>query len=267
MKFFSKIVGTIATVLICLGLVIGAVGLVMGATRDDFWNAAGRVWDDWGTGSLSESYQGVTSLDFDLGMAEVVIEEGDTFSIRASQVRFRLTSRVEDGTWKIDTKGVRYGQWLGGSRGGDRVTITLPRDFVADKLQLEVGMGTLRAGTLGARDRADVKVGMGEVSIDRLSVPRVEVSCGMGAVHLGGVDTQKADLDCGMGSIDMTVRGAEEDYGYTLDVGVGDVVIGTQRYSGLGNKSSHNTDAPGRLDVDCGMGSVTVRFEEAFEKA
>lgn len=267
MKFFAKIIGSIAAILICLGLVVAVVGLVMGATLDNFhWGSlSGRAFSgNWDTQSISESYTDVTALDFDLGMAQVTFVEGDTFSIEASGLPLKITSQVNRGVWKVESREFRSFKWFQPRWGNHSptITITLPEGFVADSLRLEMGMGRLDAQSLRSRGRASLEVGMGQILIDRLEAPKVALTCGMGSIAIDRVQTQEGDIDCGMGRVALAILGEEKDYGYTVDVGMGDVDLGSQSYSGLGQKTRQNQDAPNQLTIECGMGKVEISFQQ-----
>lgn len=259
MKTVLKVVATVAAVVICLGLVIGIVGLVLGATLDSL------SWD-WGFSQpdFSAEYTDVESLDFELGYADVVIEEGDTFSVNATKLRSRFTSKVENGVWKIEMKNPRAtGRFR--EDHSPRVVITLPKGFVARELDLEIGMGTLDTlaldtGFLQASRKASLEVGMGQMDLTSVTAPEISLECGMGSLNAGLLNSSDIEIDCGMGQVDATIDGAENDYNYKISTGMGDVTVGNSSVSGMGQKQQSDRGGSGYLSVDCGMGSVTVDF-------
>lgn len=256
MKTFTKIIATTAAVFICMGLILGTVGLAMGASVGDAWS--GR----YGTNSIHESYTGVTSLDFELGFGEVKFVEGDKFAIDA-ETGFKIRSWVEYGTWKIETKENwwknNWGINIGSGEKGD-IVITLPKGFEAKDLNLELGMGTLKGDILRGNN-IDIDVGMGTMKLDGVYGRDVDIKCGMGTLDIGLLDADEIYVDCGMGKVDAVLAGAEKDYEYTADVGMGRVQVGSSSLNGFGRREKQNSGAPLYLDVECGMGKIHIEFE------
>ena len=57
------------------------------------------------------------------------------------------------------------------------------------------------------------------------------------------------------------MTGAQEDYNYDLECGVGNLDVGSDSYSGLGRENHiSNTGADRKLELECGMGNVSVSF-------
>lgn len=210
---------------------------------------------------LRESYTDVTSLEFDIGESIVTVDEGDTFSIVASGTGKEFSSKVESGKWRIYARGYEKKWKSGKSDQHYTVHITLPRGFVAQTANIDLGMGTMEVERLAAQ-QAVISVGMGEIEINDLTSPDTAVDCGMGNIELEGAMTSKVLVDCGMGNVDLSIRGRESDYGYLASVGMGNIDIGGKsRLAGIAGDSSMGLDRPNQLEISCGMGNISIDFD------
>ena len=55
---------------------------------------------------------------------------------------------------------------------------------------------------------------------------------------------------------------SEDDYGFDVDCGMGDIKIGNHHYSGFGDSSSWNIDKKNQIEISCDMGNITVTFDK-----
>ena len=73
--------------------------------------------------------------------------------------------------------------------------------------------------------------------------------------------------NCGCGVISaadvlLYLKGKETDFNFDLDNGVGEVVIGNSHLKQLGADEWIDHDASKTVDIDNGIGSITVHFSE-----
>ena len=273
MKRFYRIICGAAAVCIGLGAILGGVGLLLGGTLRGLFQGGGAYaradlpWSApswWGEETLRESYAGVRKLDFELGLSHVTIRPGEGFSLEARGVdsgRFR--SRVDGDTWEIRCPEEKLSRFSSGElwgREAPEILITLPRDFVAEELELSMGMGTLEGEGLTALE-AELSVGMGEMSLSGFSSGSWEADVGMGTLELEGALTGEGKLHCGMGSALLDLRGNEEDYNVSATAGLGRVTVAGRTAGGLGGELSWSVGAPNSIEIDCGMGEVSVTFQ------
>ena len=63
----------------------------------------------------------------------------------------------------------------------------------------------------------------------------------------------------------MTVDGCKEDYNYDISCGIGEVVCGDSRYSGIGHDEHIDNHAAREMNLDCGIGQIIVQFKQTKE--
>lgn len=274
MNTFYRVVGGAAAILIGLGVLLGGIGFLLGGrmTQMPVAGVAFTGWGYnplWGQDTVETSYPdgSVRKLDFELTCMDVQILEGDGFWIRAENVDGKRFSTYQDGdTWKIrcDNKHLTSRKPIVGrnwEHNAPQVTITVPRDFVVEELDLELGMGTLTMDGVTTW-KSDLEVGMGSMTLTGFTSSQCDVDVGMGSLVLNGKITGKGDIKCGMGSIEMTLGGREEDYGCRATVGMGTVILGSESTGGMDGEMTRRRDAPNFFNIDCGMGSVEIYFTE-----
>jgi hypothetical protein len=278
MKTFFKVWLGIALIAIGFGIAI----LILATANGVSWRNNVKTY------SINESYEGVRSLDFDIGYGEVNIEEGSTFSIDAeNMVSDGFESYVSGGTWYIREKydsmvdifGWKFSlkQIIHWGDYSPDITITIPRDFVAESFILDIGAGEVDADEIHAVDgafsvdagrlkidrltvneRSTYNVGTGEMILNDIAVNDITVECGIGNVDIYGTITGDNEITCGIGRIKLDLTGDEDDYSYRISAGIGNVVIDNRSYHSI--DKSINNDSDNNLKLDCGIGNITVEF-------
>ena len=132
-------------------------------------------------------------------------------------------------------------------------------------IKVEVNNGTL---CIGEKDGVNVHFNTNTDRKLEIIIPRdtqfkqVELEVGAGQANVSGLITEKFDVEVGAGQINVELSGAEDDYNYNIECGVGKVVVGNTSYAGLGTeKTIKNEGATQDIIVECGIGEVKIQFE------
>ncbi len=123
-----------------------------------------------------------------------------------------------------------------------KIVVEVPEDLLFQKLDLEVGIGSLEAG--------------------ELQTEKLFGECGVGNLSFTGEIRERAELECGVGEIDLTIRGQKKDFNYELETGIGEIRIGDGLFSGLGMEKKLSHHAAKNMKLECGVGSINVDFAE-----
>ena len=108
----------------------------------------------------------------------------------------------------------------------------------------------------------DISAGSLKSKLQSVHAENADIAVAAGAAEIQGIMAQEMYLECGVGSATLTLHGAQEDYNYSLECGMGEVKIAEGRYSGIGVEQQIDHGAAKNLDIECGMGSVEVKFEK-----
>lgn len=247
-----------ASILLIIGVLLVGVGYAAGGhfQRDGFLRSE----------DIHATYQDVTSIDFELGLGDYEIVEGDTFSITGTVPR-GTTSANRNGEWEIriaEHRGfsaLNFGG-IGRRDASPRAVITLPRGFEATELDVSIGMGSLSADTLAARD-ATLDVAMGEMTVAALTADISTLEIGMGELRIDTLDSKRADVEVGMGSGVIGLAAPWADYGYSADVGMGQISLnGAALTHGFADRETFGRTGDRMLSADVGMGELELYAEE-----
>lgn len=269
---------------------IGLMSLVFGIGLLIIAAASGASWSDIPTYSKDESYDNVKALDVKISYGKVIIEEGDGFSIHADRlIDEGFESYVSNGTWVIKEEPEDYNELFGmrlpmrqilqwNHEFVPEITITVPKDFVADNISLEIGAGTVTADviksvdgnfTVGAGEltinqllisgESNYKIGTGHMYLEQIEAKDVTVNCGVGYIEMDGIITGDNDVSCGIGGVHMNLSGNEEDYSYIISA-LGEVSINGESYHNLSDHRIVNKGSNNNFTIDCGIGDISVDF-------
>lgn len=264
-KIFWIVCGAMAAI----GFVCCAIAWGMGVTTSMLHNRFpyGIGWVDVGGAGpaaedIHESFTGVEEIDMELAAGKVIFKEGNDSDVRVDtdDIRKKLGFQcyMDGNELKLTSKKRLNGL---NNIGRGTITVTLPRDITFKEVSLSVGAGSLEIESVSAEDLS-VEVGAGEVIISNFQADEADFDCGAGSIEARGEVRSKADLKCGVGSIEYTAFGHETEYNYDIECGIGEIICGSNSYSGLGRDQSIDNNADKEISIEGGIGSVTVNFEK-----
>ncbi|MCI6640931.1 MAG: DUF4097 domain-containing protein [Pygmaiobacter massiliensis] len=291
MKSFYKVVAFLGVALICLGGVMGITGSFAGGaqylkTHDNLLHIS---LPDWSMGRASSSQTvsvsvpqqpagqqadsqpaqsqqadqssaqpaqyDIYEIELELGAGNFYLQQGDGFDISCSSGNLSgISSKQEKGVWKIEVLHHANG-WNHTS--GD-IVITVPADFVAQKLEVELGAGSLRADGITARE-ASLEVAAGQMNLTNCDFGNADFECGMGEMTYSGKLWGIGSAECGMGKLELGIEGQNwDDFGYKAECAVGNITVLDQVYTGLATELTVNPQASVFYELECGAGTLTV---------
>lgn len=171
-----------------------------------------------------------------------------------------------------------------GHRPGDynnrRVYLSVPKNLELEQVTLALGGGIAFLERVEAKD-VDISAGAGELMIKALKaeeanlqigagqivsgnsyVKNMSLEVGVGDIMYAGRITNNLDAVCGMGVIQMLLDGSNLDYNYELSTGAGGIQVGGVSCSGVGKERRIDNGASGNFNMECGMGSILIAFDE-----
>ncbi|MGB8454636.1 MAG: DUF4097 family beta strand repeat-containing protein [Anaerocolumna sp.] len=261
-----------------------------------FWSdrADSKAWEEDDSFSGNEgSFEDIKSLSLDISYGTVTIKEGDSFGIDVENIpEDELNSTVKDGVWEIndntdnagnDSKITIFGINIINNNShpfkAADIKLTVPEDFVfenldiildagtikadsliSDKADIDVGAGSLRINELTAREKSSYSIDTGELIIDELNANDAKINCGVGNLTASGIITGDSYVTNGIGNVELDIDGDEADYNYSVDCGIGTVIINDNSYSGVNSKTKKNNNAENSFTLDCGIGKIALKI-------
>lgn len=128
----------------------------------------------------------------------------------------------------------------------------------AQNFTIDMSAGVFYAVDSQQFDRFTVEVDAGNIELNEVLAKSAMISCNVGNFSMSKGSFEEAKIDCDMGNVDLVLSGRKEEYGFNIDVAMGNVDIGSKSYSGM--DSDYNLDGEKQMDISCNMGNVTVDF-------
>lgn len=219
---------------------------------------------------FSETYQNVNSVDVDTISSNLVIKSGSEFKVEASDLKNNFTSKVRNGTLKVEENKV----WFLSDKSSGTITIYIPEEIA--KLKIDAGAGKIQIDNIASRDfdldqgagsivisnckftKASIDGGAGEIKLMSSELNNLDLDAGVGKVDVEAELTGNSKIECGVGEINMTLLGKQDDYRIIAEKGIGTVKIGSEEQKidnmnyGTGNRI---------IRIEGGIGAITVNFK------
>lgn len=208
--------------------------------------------------SETQKYQGIRQLDVDVsaGTLEIRKTTDSEVSVGTSGLKnsFGFKQRQDGDTLELSMR-----KKVSTRNNKAKIIVCLPENLELQDVSLDVGAGILYIEDI-TTGKLDIDMGAGQATVDQFKAGELDVDCGTGEVTLSGEVETDADLECGTGQITYHAVGAEADYNYDVESGIGDIMIGSTSISGLGKEKFINNDAYKTIAVSCGIGAVNIEF-------
>ncbi|MGN1183300.1 MAG: DUF4097 family beta strand repeat-containing protein [Faecalibacillus sp.] len=142
-----------------------------------------------------------------------------------------------------------------------QVNIYVPKDYVFDEIECDVGIGESSLNGIQAKT-IKLDVGLGKMNLNSITCKKLEIDTGLGQTVGNQIHCQKQlKVSAGMGAVDLAVVDLTRGYDYKVDVGLGNVIIDQKEFSGITDQKSIGSSSF-LIDVDCGMGKVSINRED-----
>lgn len=224
---------------------------------------------------VSESLQEISDIgEFDklkleLEATNLEIKIGDTFKAESNDGKLKVNCR--DGRLTVTESSGFFGK-----NGVDKhLVLYIPEGTTLENVSIEAGAGNIfierlstkqfsldlgagnfEASYLEVTKKADIDGGIGNITVSDGAIHALDIDLGVGDTELKLDLTGESDIDTGMGELKIVLKRAKTEYTATIDKG-----IGTVTYDGVSvSDGSKLGDGANKLDIDGGVGSITVKF-------
>ena len=198
-----------------------------------------------------------TKLYVELAAGEINIYYDDVDYIQIKQHNvpgFRITASDEDQSAHI------LGDLDVIESDGIELTIILPKDVALEEVELEIGACQANVRDIVA-EKMNFIVGAGQANISNISVKALELEVGAGEAIVKHLSVEELDVEAGVGKVDIEIAGAEVDYNYDVECGIGQVMLGNRSFGGMGTEQNIiNDGANHHMNIKCGIGEVNLHF-------
>lgn len=260
MKTFYKVLISfmIGICLIVVGISIGGMSQISSIAFFQNFHM------EWGYERMNdiyfESQNQVDELKIDVHQGNVQIHQShDIHSLKVEAKNLYSGFDVYQDNEKVVVDQPHY--WWFYQPGHAQIDIYVPENMSLDKIKINMSAGRAKIDNIKA-DKIEVDSAAGDLSINHIECDKFDLDTSMGNTSIKYLTANKINADCGMGNVKMLLNGRESDYNYNIDVGLGNINIGGEKFSGIAKKQSHRNDGMKKLDVDCGLGNVDIEMED-----
>lgn len=160
------------------------------------------------------------------------------------------------------------------------IYLEIPKDFVFQNIELELGAGIIEAASLCASEDINMKIGAGEFIADSLStdmftaeigagnaeienasVKDSDIQVGLGNLTYSGLISRNLTAECGMGNMELFLNDAYENHNYELECVMGNVTLNQKNFSAVAYTDTIQHDADSTYFLECSMGNMTILFK------
>lgn len=222
-----------------------------------------------------ESEELPDTLYIDIAAAKLTVKIGDSLKVETNNKKIYCTLR--SGTLKIEEKSKGSFSAINTDLYKSELILTLPKDLVLKKAEINSGAGRIHIEDLNAKD-ISLDLGAGEVVIDSITAENeAEISGGAGRIEIkdatfGEIDVDHGvgelimtakvisggSVDCGVGQITLKLLGGKDNYYIDVEKGIGSIKIDGANAE---NDSTHGSGSS-RIEINGGVGAVDIVFEK-----
>lgn len=215
-------------------------------------------WEDSYDGQLTEGefeygLDEVENLNFDISRGNLNLEKSEDDKIHVKIFNSSDTVRNDGDTLKIRSKGTR--------RSSHTIMVSIPESAYFQEIKMDVSAGRASIEDVNT-DKLEVSVGAGEFrSSGTVTAKEMDVEVGAGSFSMDLVKADEIDLECNAGTLSASIQGNEQDYRTELEVGAGNIDIGSTSCTGLSQKQTFNSNISGKkIEAACNAGTIKVDF-------
>ncbi|MBQ6812318.1 MAG: DUF4097 family beta strand repeat protein [Agathobacter sp.] len=207
--------------------------------------------------TTSESF-GNMNIDFGAGLLDIHYDDVEEVEIHEKNIDgFEVD--VKDNTLIVkNTLEVTLGDI--DDMNNRSLVIVIPRDMALGEVDLDIGAAQADIDGISAKE-VNITIGAGQANVSNISADNMEMEVGAGEATVSNLDATNLDVEAGLGQVTVEMCGAQTDYNYNVECGMGNVVVGDHSYGGVGAEHhGNNHHADKLIDIECGMGEVVVKF-------
>ena len=199
---------------------------------------------------------GINRLEVDVQNADITIfTVEDTEEIQYSTNRGKEIARVEGNTLTLEEE-ISIKEHL-------ELEIYIPAGVLRE-IEIEAINGAIAADSIVA-DNVSIDIDNASVNIQELVVEnKAELQINAGEMVIGYYEGSNLDVECAVGAMMIVCEGNKNDYNYNLECGVGEIIMGDEIYSGLGQEIHVKNGGNKLIEAECAMGQIQIEFPNSL---
>lgn len=224
--------------------------------EDEYEEYQGKLTTEKRTeGNLYELSK-VKNLEIDLKAGELCMKayQGDEIQVKIAR-EDRNYVKVSSGDDFLRIEGMKKIQ-------KGTIIVYYPENLKLEQLKVEVDAGEIEIENTIQTNFLDISIGAGELQVDGpVYTQSAMIEVGAGEVEISYISSDSLEGNCGVGSMTLGLEGYEEDYNYNLECGLGEIQIGDNMHSSIGDHQEIDHGNKNKnISLSCGMGEIVLTF-------
>lgn len=213
----------------------------------------------------------VNKLYVDIDAADIKVVCGESFSLKSNHENLKVEEyagklSITDSNQSWDIFDKKYQVEITIPENANLETVTLDagagkvllENFKTEELNLILGAGEVKLNKLDVTAKTEIEGGAGEITATDCSFANLDMEIGVGECNLTAWALGDSQIECGVGEANLTFfKDTDNDYTVSVSKGLGSVEV-DGRSVGDEEKVGNGKN---RLDIDCGVGAVDIKFE------
>ncbi len=260
-------------------LTIITVCCVVGGTFHYVGSFGFRGGFHFGEDSLTSASSDLDAFDaiyVDADMIDLSIESGNNFYLHSEYTdSIKFEYEVKDSALYIKQKTPKKAWWGGMRNQQCRMTLTVPEETAMKNMDLKVAMGNISVEGITSSDcdaltkmgsctfkkcsfdKSDLRTNMGDITIKDTALGEAEVDNDMGSIQIESCTFLNLNAENAMGDTSIDVSQNLDNFQIELEAGMGEVRVNGQDE---GRKYRQSGNA-GKLEASTSMGSVRLSYK------
>lgn len=216
-----------------------------------------------------KEFTNIRELNMSINAADLIINEGETFSIKAEKLVSKIIVKEDNGKIKIKQNKVRVNNNSSGL-----IVITIPSTL--NKLYLDGGAGHITINDIKSKStklslgfgqvdinnvefgNTDISGGAGNIEINKSTIEDLKLDSGAGRIKINAELKGESNIDCGVGEMNILLLGGEDNYKIKAEKGIGNITIDNKNY---GDEITYGK-GKNYIKINGGVGNVSIRFQK-----
>lgn len=251
-------------------MIISAILFGINSVSNAFISTNNNESDNKDIVNLNVPIQDIYELEVDLDVSNLTIKEGESLKAETSNKYIKMNQNGNILTIKEKDKN------LFTSDNSGELIIYIPKDYIFNKVEIDMGAGKLNISDLISRELeldlgagksiinnlnvlngATLDGGIGSINITGGVINNMKLEVGVGNINLNSIITGGSYINAGVGKLDLNILDSFDNYRVSINKGLGSAELnGSKMEDNVVYGTGYNI-----INIDGGIGSISVKFD------
>ncbi len=219
---------------------------------------------------LNVPIKDIFNLEIDLDVTNLTIKEGESLKVETNNKYIKTNQNGNILSIKEKDKN------LFASDNGGELIIYVPKDYIFNKVEIDMGAGKLNIHDLTSREleldlgagksiinnldvlnSATLDGGVGSIDIIGGVINNMKLEVGVGNINLDSIITGSSYINAGVGKLYLNILDSFDNYRVSINKGLGSAELnGSKMEDNVVYGTGYNI-----INIDGGIGSISVKFD------